>query len=111
MLDVVTTLPSTLPQCHRLQAVPIANIVGSVNRSSDFDKDFYPCNDVLENRWVRVASMILQGMSMPPVELIQVGNSYYVVDGHHRVSVLHMLKMDIVDAIITAEYNTDISNG
>ncbi len=86
------------------ESVPIKQIKGSVNRSEDFDCDFYPLHDGSEWRWVRIASMMLQGTPLPPVDLIQVGYNYYVMDGHHRVSVAHMLKIDSVDAMISAAY-------
>ena len=30
---------------------------------------------------------ISEGEDMPPVELYEIGDAYFVVDGHHRVSV------------------------
>ena len=39
---------------------------------------------------------------LPSVELIQVGEVYYVSDGHHRVSVARALKYDFIDAVVVA---------
>lgn len=88
-----------------IQAVDLNLIQGSVNRSEDFDRNFYPLNDRSETRWVRIASMMLQGTALPPVDLIRVGRIYFVVDGHHRVSVARMLKYATIDAVITSSYN------
>jgi ParB-like chromosome segregation protein Spo0J len=41
-------------------------------------------------------------MAQPvPVELIQVGGTDYIVDGHHRVSVARALGYDYINAEIT----------
>lgn len=92
-------------QLTQIQSVELDQIRGSVNGSDDFDCNFYPLNDHLENRWIRIASMMLQGSVLPPVVLIRVGQMYFVVDGHHRVSVARMLKMAMIDALITAGYD------
>jgi hypothetical protein len=35
---------------------------------------------------------------LPPVQLIQVGDAYFVRDGHHRISVAHHLGQASIDA-------------
>ena len=83
------------------QSVPINHIRGSVNKDGDFDIDFYPLKQYSEIRWGRLATAVRAGDSMPPVELIRIWGIYFVVDGHHRISVARMLKQDYVDAEIT----------
>ncbi len=93
---------------HRtLAQVLIRQIRGSINRVREFDCDFYPMTNDVEARWVRIASMMLQGKELPPVELVQVGDSYFVFDGHHRISVSHMLGHLYIDA----EIQSSESNG
>jgi hypothetical protein len=96
--------PETLYRNSQVIAVPLANIKGTLNRQSDFDCEFYPLSERLEERWVRIASMMLQGALMPPVELIQKGDIYYVADGHHRVSVARARKQITIDAVIVGSY-------
>ena len=67
--------------------VPLSQIVGSEGRASDFDSDFHPLNDHTRDRWINIAAAIRRGAAMPPVELIQAADGYYVRDGHHRISV------------------------
>jgi hypothetical protein len=74
-----------------LQAVPLRQIRGSQGRCQDFDLDFYPLQDHLKSRWLRVATAWRLGISLPPVELVQVDDIYYVRDGHHRISVARAL--------------------
>lgn len=85
-----------------VQAVAINQIVGSENRLRDFDCDFLPLTDHLEERWVGVAVAYLTGKTLPPVELIKVGNAYYVRDGHHRISVARAFGQQTIDAVVTA---------
>jgi hypothetical protein len=89
-----------------VRPVPLAHIRGSINRANDFDCDFYPLDESLRNRWVRVASMMLLGTALPPVELVQVGEVYYVEDGHHRISVARMLGYSAIDAVILRAYTS-----
>jgi len=70
-----------------IQVVPIRSIIGSEGRISDFDIDFYPINEESRERWVNMAIVHLARLPLPPIELIQVGDVYFVRDGHHRISV------------------------
>ncbi|MBL8165971.1 MAG: hypothetical protein JNJ61_28565 [Anaerolineae bacterium] len=84
--------------------VNIDQIIGTVSRSSDFDRRFYPMRSVVSLRWVRVASGVLHGTYLPPIELIRVGQHYFVQDGHHRISVARALGHETLDAVVLAVY-------
>lgn len=84
-----------------VQPVPIQRIVGSLGRSHDFNSAFQPLSDNNRNRWVNIATLKLLGESLPPVELIQIREAYFVIDGHHRISVARALGQDTIDANIT----------
>lgn len=85
----------------KLLASPVAinQIRGTVNRIHEFDCDFYPVTDDVAMRWLRIASMMLHEQTLPPVELLCVGDVYFVIDGHHRLSVSRMLGHIYVDAL------------
>ena len=70
-----------------IQVVPIYSIIGSEGRTTDFDMDFHPISEASRERWVNMAMVHLASLPLPAVELIQVGNAYFVRDGHHRISV------------------------
>ena len=70
-----------------LQVVPTELIVGSEGRSRDFDTAWRPLKAISKQRWTNIATARLKGVDMPAVDLIKVGNMYFVRDGHHRVSV------------------------
>jgi hypothetical protein len=80
--------------------VPIAQIVGSENRSADFDRNFNPLHDHTRDRWLSIARAWQRGRYLPPVKLIQVGDHYFVRDGHHRISVARALGWDVVEATV-----------
>jgi hypothetical protein len=82
-------------------SVPIEKIIGSENRSHDFDNAFHPMNSNNQERWETIAVLKLLGKSLPAVELIQVGSVYFIRDGHHRVSVSKALGQKHIDAAVT----------
>jgi uncharacterized protein (DUF1015 family) len=81
--------------------VPIAKIQGSEGRCQDFDSAFHPTHNHTEERWVSIATAEKLEVSLPPVELIQVGEIYYVRDGHHRISVAKSLGQMVIEAQVT----------
>ena len=84
-----------------LQVVPLDAIVGTVDRAADFDRGFRPTTTRLRSRWERIAAAQRRGEPLPPVSLFQVGELYFVRDGHHRVSVAKSLGRDDIDAYVT----------
>jgi len=75
------------PIYRGVQTVRVDQIAGSLNRYHEFDRVFLPASDKLAERWQRVNRAFYQEISLPPVVLYKVGQVYFVVDGHHRVSV------------------------
>ena len=83
------------------RVVSIADIRGSENRSRDFDSQWRPLSLHTADRWERVATARALDVSLPPVELIQIGDRYFVRDGHHRISVARARGEAYVDAVVT----------
>jgi hypothetical protein len=81
-----------------LQDIPVSQIRGSEGRSREFDASFLPLSPRLRERWTRVDALVLQGVPMPPIEVYQVGDVYFVKDGHHRVSVARHLGQEFISA-------------
>lgn len=84
-----------------VQFVNINDIVGSVGRVHDFDRAFRPRRREVRSRWISVKYASDKGTIMPPVTLYKVGEVYFVVDGHHRLSVARADGQDYVDAYVT----------
>ena len=51
-------------------------------------------------RWQKVDRAFYQDVNLPPVVLYKVGEVYFVVDGHHRVSVAREQGQTFIDAEI-----------
>jgi hypothetical protein len=83
-----------------LQTVSIEQIQGSEGRAQDYDRDFRPLKHHTRERWLSVARARKQGRSLPPVALIQVGDIYFVQDGHHRISVARALGQKDIEASV-----------
>ena len=78
--------------------VPISQICGSEGRCHDFDRDFHPLQDHNKERWLGIARARQRGKALPPVELVRVGDVYFVLDGHHRISVARALGQRHIEA-------------
>lgn len=91
------------PQHTSLESrVPLEQIKGSFNpgRTRDFDGAFRPRHRRVADRWISIAQRFLEGGSLPPVKLVRVDDAYYVVDGHHRISVARALGYSDIAALI-----------
>ncbi len=86
------------PIYRGVRPVALSQIVGSVNRYSDFDDAFLPRHDFTASRWLRVSQAWYDDIGLPPVLLYKVGETYFVVDGHHRVSVARRQGQEFIDA-------------
>ena len=81
-----------------IKVVSMDHIIGTEGRSAGFDIDFYPLSEESRERWVNMALVYLSHTPLPPVELIQVGDRYFVRDGHHRISVARAFGQAAMDA-------------
>jgi hypothetical protein len=86
---------------HRgTRVVEVDEIVGSVGRWRDFDRSFLPVRPSIGERWKRIDRAFHRAEDLPPVELYEVGEAYFVVDGHHRVSVARYHDVPTVEAAV-----------
>lgn len=81
-----------------MREVPLAAIAGTLGRERDFNRSFLPREDALRSRWLQVRRLVHGPQGFAPVELYQVGDTYFVVDGHHRVSVAHSEGVATIEA-------------
>lgn len=85
-----------------IRSVQLDDIRGTENRDAEFDADFLPLQEHVEHRWVSVASAMMRGVPLPPIELIRAGETYFVRDGHHRVSVARAQGQKMIEAHVIA---------
>jgi hypothetical protein len=87
-------------------AVPVDQIIGSVGRYRDFDRAFLPTQDRTASRWRSIARAHYDDVSLPPVKLYKIGDTYFVLDGNHRVSVARERGIEFVDAEVIEAHTT-----
>jgi hypothetical protein len=83
-----------------VREIPINRIVGSVDRSADFDRGFRSRRGLSRARLANLRSAFPDG-GLPPIEVFEVGGAYFVEDGHHRVVLARERRADFIDAEVT----------
>ena len=88
-----------------LRSVPLDRIVGTVRHPSQNTGDFLPLPHLRgENwraRWQRITRAMDRMERLPPIDLVQVGDDYYVTDGHNRVAAAREAGALEIDADVT----------
>jgi hypothetical protein len=90
-----------------LRTIPLDSIVGTVDRTREFDRSFRPTSRRVKRRWQRIAEAMRRGEGMPPIDVYRIGDMHFVRDGHHRVSVARQLGLDVIEANVT-EIQTEV---
>ena len=81
--------------------IPLDKVVGSAAadaKAADFDPGFLPVNRRIRDRWTRIYTAMVEGDELPPIDVYKLDDYYYVIDGHHRVSVARNLGRDTINA-------------
>jgi uncharacterized ParB-like nuclease family protein len=96
--DVKEKLRIGGPIYRGVRTIRVDQIVGSLNRYHEFDRAFLPTQGATSSRWQKVDRAFYQEINLPPVVLYKVGQVYFVVDGHHRVSVAREQGQEFIEA-------------
>jgi hypothetical protein len=99
--EVVGALGRASERHLGLESISVDSIVGSVDRTAEFDRRFRPTSGRVRERWQRLALAHRRGEPIPPIEVYRVGELHFVYDGHHRVSVARALGLHTIDAYVT----------
>jgi hypothetical protein len=88
---------------HGLLDIPVRDIVGSTGREKEFTRRFYPLDTTQrqKERWRTSFTMTLLGIGYAPIEVYKVGTIYFVINGHHRVSVARYLNWKTIQAYVS----------
>jgi len=86
---------------QQLKEIPLDAIIGSVGRYADFTRSFLPRQDSDVGRWAGVKRAVTDSGGLPPIEVYQIGDAYFVLDGNHRVSVARQLGATHIEAYVT----------
>jgi len=88
-----------------LQVVPLDRIVGTTRHPSQNTADFLPLPGLRgknwQARWLRIRRATNALVLLPAVELIEVGDQFYVADGHNRVAAAREAGGVAIDADVT----------
>jgi hypothetical protein len=95
--EVKDRLHLTEMSYHGIHEIAIKHIRGSVGRYHDFATDFLPRKTHLKERWENV-DRYLSRQGESPIQVYQVGEAYFVIDGNHRVSVARQLGRKSIQA-------------
>jgi nucleotide-binding universal stress UspA family protein len=90
-----------------IKDIPLDSIVGSVGRYTDFTRSFLPKKSINDRRWAQVRQAMTGMIGLPPIEVYQIGDVYFVLDGNHRVSVARQLGATHIEAYVT-EFHTRV---
>jgi nucleotide-binding universal stress UspA family protein len=100
--EKLTKAVDATSQSYRgVRPVHMEKIIGSFGRSRDFDRAFLPTQEHSSGKWLSVDSAYNRGVTFPPISLYKIGDAYFVVDGHHRVSVARQKGQKFIDAEVT----------
>ena len=83
-----------------LRPIPLSQVVGTESRGSDFDRSFHPRRAGIRDRWQQV-EQAFPDAAFPPIVVYQLGDVYFVIDGHHRVAIARQNGMETIDAEVT----------
>jgi hypothetical protein len=101
LADALAALGGDGTMGRRQDVVPLTAVVGSASRAVDFDADFQLINPALRQRREGLSTMLRSGGQPAPLDLVQLGELYFVRDGHHRVSAAKALGWDSLPARVT----------
>jgi len=101
--DVYQKLRPTGRADRGVRDIPVNAIVGSVGRYTDFTRTFLPRHRSDEQRWAKVKTAIDERSmgALPPIEVYQIGEAYFVKDGNHRVSIARREGIEFIAAYVT----------
>jgi hypothetical protein len=83
-----------------MREIPTDAIVGSVDRSVDFDRFFRSRRRELRRR-LDALREAFRDRPTPPITVYEAGGMYFVADGHHRVALARELGAEYLDAEVT----------
>ena len=96
---------TSLRRPRGLQIVPLELIVGTTRHPSQNTADFLPLPGLRgrnwQGRWQRIEGAVNSLTMLPPIELMKVGDEYYVADGHNRVAAALQARGVAIDADVT----------
>lgn len=84
------------------RTVRVKRIVGSAGKANKVGRDFLPLGrGPAAGNYRAIRTKMAAGEVLPPITVYQLGNRYFVVDGHTRVAAALSLGVEYLDADVT----------
>lgn len=99
--DVYELVKEEKPVERGLQEIPLAAIVGSVGRYTDFSRSFLPRRKSDQQHWAEVKAFVDSAGEIPPITVYKLDQVYFVLDGNHRVSIARQSGLTHIKAYVT----------
>ncbi|HEX6700186.1 MAG TPA: hypothetical protein VF101_05590 [Gaiellaceae bacterium] len=83
-----------------VREVPLDALVGTDGRASSFTRDFRPLHAFSRDRMRSLKEAFADG-GFPPIVTVKLGETYFVIDGHHRAALARRGGAEVIDADVT----------
>ncbi len=83
-----------------VRAIPLDALVGTDGRASSFTRDFRPLHAFSRDRLRSLEAAFADG-AFPPIVVVKLGETYFVIDGHHRAALARRGGAEMIDADVT----------
>lgn len=98
--EVIKRIPLKGQSYQGLKQIETDRIIGSVSRFAEFDRAFLPRQTHTRERWESIDQAYYKEVILPPIDVYQIGDVYFVKDGNHRVSVARERGQLYMDAYV-----------
>jgi hypothetical protein len=83
-----------------VREIPLDALVGTDGRASSFTRDFRPLHAFSRDRLRSLEGAFADG-AFPPIVTVKLGETYFVIDGHHRAALARRRGAEMIDADVT----------
>ena len=85
------------------QSIATEDVVGSLGRDREFTRSFLPVGSISrqKERWRQSYARLLAGNIDSPIQVCRAGKKYFVVHGHHRLSVARYCNLTTIRAHVS----------
>src|SRR6187200_1909568 len=83
-----------------VREIPLDSLVGTDGRAGAFTRDFRPLHAFSRDRMRSLQEAFAEG-AFPPIVTVKLGESYFVIDGHHRAALARRSGAELIDADVT----------
>jgi hypothetical protein len=86
-----------------IRTIATKDVAGSLGRYREFSRGFLPVGGAArqKERWRQCFTRLLSGNADSPLHVFRVGRRFFVVNGHHRVSVARYLNLKSIRAHVS----------